>query len=440
MNDELPKSTPFSAPRRPLEQRLAHRPEVLARMHQIADTLDQSAGDDCTADQAEARVSEQVHQLAGEVLGQWAHEANAHTQAQVPTQHPSAIRHGKKKRLKWQTTFGWVTVEETQWRLGRRGPLLRPFCERAGVRPRGRSRRLQRALVDFGAEESFARAAERVREHYGLDVSAEAVRQHTLRHGAQISALTVTPPQRAAATLITQLDGSMIPIVVPPASGKDRRRGKQLLWREARLCLARPQDSATPCYGATLGSVALTGQLWHDTAQAAGLGERTRVHGAGDGAEWILTQFQEQFGAQGKYLVDFYHVSEYLAAVIHPQDPHRWRRRQQGRLLENKVAAVLRALAVHLEPEDMPAAPVRAAQRYLAQRRAHLDYAGARARGLNIGSGEIESGHRHVIQQRLKLAGSWWKEPNAEKMLGLRVARANHLWHRYWSPPNPALN
>ena len=334
-------------------------------------------------------------------------------------------------------------MEEAQWRLGRRGPLLRPFCERAGVRPRGRSRRLQRALVDFGAEESFVRAAARVQEHYGLDVAAEVVRQQTLAHGAQISALKVAPPQRVAATLITQLDGSMIPIVVPPTTGKDRRRGKQLLWREARLCLARPQDSATPCYGATLGSVALTGQLWRDTAQAAGLGERTQVHGTGDGAEWILTQFQEQFGDQGAYLVDFYHVSEYLAAaagVIQPRDPHRWRRRQQGRLLENKVDAVLRALAAHLEPEDSPQAPVRAAHRYLDQRRAHLDYAGARARGLNIGSGEIESVHRHVIQQRLKLAGSWWREPNAEKMLGLRTARANHLWQHYWSTPQTTLN
>lgn len=98
MNIELPKSTTTSTPRRPLEQRLAHRPEVLARLHELADTLDQSAGDDCTADQAEARVSEQVRQLALEVLSQWAREANAHTQAQVPTQHPSAIQHGKKKR------------------------------------------------------------------------------------------------------------------------------------------------------------------------------------------------------------------------------------------------------------------------------------------------------------------------------------------------------
>jgi hypothetical protein len=97
MNDELPKLTKPAILRPPLEQRLAHRPEVLARLHQLADTLDQSVGDDCTADQAEERVSEQVRQLAQEVLARWAHEANAHSQAQVPTRHPSAIRHGKKK-------------------------------------------------------------------------------------------------------------------------------------------------------------------------------------------------------------------------------------------------------------------------------------------------------------------------------------------------------
>jgi hypothetical protein len=96
MNDELPKSTPSFTPRRSLEERLAHRPAVLARLHQLADTLEQSVEGDCTADQAEGRVSEQVRQLAREVLEQWAHEANAHTQAAVPTHHPEAIRHGKK--------------------------------------------------------------------------------------------------------------------------------------------------------------------------------------------------------------------------------------------------------------------------------------------------------------------------------------------------------
>ncbi len=314
--------------------------------------------------------------------------------------------------------------------------MLRPFCARARVRPRGDSRRLQRVLVDFGAEDSFAQAAQRVREHYGIDVSVGRVRRHSLRHGAGMSALEMAPPKKAARTLVTEMDGTMIPIVVPPREGVDRRQGKQLLWREARLCLAREKDSATPHYGASLGSAELAGALWAQTARAAGLGPQTQVHGVGDGAGWILTQFGEQFGPQGTYLVDFYHTSEYLAAaalIAQPKNPIGWRRRQQGRLLENNVSAVLRALEPHREPATDALAPVRTTHRYLEERRGHLDYAGARAAGLPIGSGEIESGHRHVIQQRLKRAGAWWKESNAEAMLGLRVARANHLWDIYWT-------
>jgi hypothetical protein len=321
--------------------------------------------------------------------------------------------------------------------------VLRPFCTRADVKPRGTSRRLQRVLVDFGAEESFARAVGRVREHYGVDVALGRLRRHTLAHGAQMSALAMPPPKAAAAVLVTQMDGSLIPIVASAAHGADRRKGKQLHWREARLCLAREKESATACYGATLGSVGVAGALWRQTACAAGLGPDTRVHGVGDGADWLTTQFGEQFGGQGQYLLDFWHVSEYLGAaarVIQPEQAQPWRRRQQGRLLENNSRAVLRALAPHVEPASQEEAPVRAAQRYLSGRREQLDYAGARAAGLPIGSGEVESGHRHVIQQRLKLAGCWWKEPNAEAMLGLRVARANRLWDSYWNHSKLTLN
>jgi len=73
--------------------------------------------------------------------------------------------------------------------------VLRPFCTRAGVAARGTSRRLQRVLVDFGAEESFARAVGRVREHYGVDVALGRLRRHTLVHGAQMSALAMPPPR-----------------------------------------------------------------------------------------------------------------------------------------------------------------------------------------------------------------------------------------------------
>jgi hypothetical protein len=46
---------------------------------------------------------------------------------------------------------------------------------------------------------------------------------------------------------------------------------------------------------------------------------------------------------------------------------------------------------------------------------------------------EIESAHRYVIQIRLKIAGAWWKIENAEKMLALRVTRANGDWEKYWA-------
>jgi len=333
------------------------------------------------------------------------------------------------------STYGRITVEEQLLRLGRRGPELRPFCAHAQVRPRGYSRRLQKVLVDFGAEGAFAPAARRVREHYGIEVPASGVRRWTLEHGKALAAMAEkTGPIKAAKIVVTEMDGSMVP-VVQPGTGKDRRKGKALLWREARLCCARAADSVTPIYGATLGSVGAASLLWRHTAELAGAGPPTYVHGVGDGARWIVDQFKENFGGQGAYLIDFYHVSQYLAAAAFTVAPGKekiWRRRQQGRLLANRAAPVLRGLDKHLEPAGAQERPVADAAQYLRQRLEHLDYERARRRHLPIGSGEIESGHRHVIQQRLKLAGAWWSERNLESMLQLRVARANHWWDAYW--------
>ena len=54
-------------------------------------------------------------------------------------------------------------------------------------------------------------------------------------------------------------------------------------------------------------------------------------------------------------------------------------------------------------------------------------------RGLPIGSGEIESAHRYIVQKRLKLPGTWWLAANADHLLALRVNRANSEWNDYWA-------
>ena len=304
-----------------------------------------------------------------------------------------------------------------------------------------------------------------MREHYGLEVAVSSTRCISLAHGAQIARQAPPPPPAVPAeTLVTEIDGSLIPVVeydLPPdsssgaASGTEpweRRRHKRLLWKEVRLCAARALGSTRTVYDATLGSVLEAGLAWEATARRAGLGSATRVHGLGDGAEWIAEQFALRFGAQGRYLVDFYHVSDYVAAAAPAcasVAESAWLQRQQARLKTNDAAGVLGELAAHLEPQtvaprkrrsDEPSpTPVRDAHRYLSARREQLDYAGALANGWPIGSGLIEGGHRHVIQARLKRSGAWWLERNARRIVALRVARANGDWSRYWDRL-PTLN
>jgi hypothetical protein len=76
--------------------------------------------------------------------------------------------------------------------------------------------------------------------------------------------------------------------------------------------------------------------------------------------------------------------------------------------------------------------PVRACYRYLLNRPGQFDYKAAIDADLPIGSGEIESAHRYIIQERQKQSGSWWKLENATTMLALRVLRANGDWDNYW--------
>jgi len=94
MNDEHKQVTGNTVP---LEQRMARRPRVLARFHSIADLMDQSVAQGCTADEAEERAIEQVRKLGGELLGDWAQEQQDGSLARARDQHPQAIKHIKKK-------------------------------------------------------------------------------------------------------------------------------------------------------------------------------------------------------------------------------------------------------------------------------------------------------------------------------------------------------
>ena len=90
------------------------------------------------------------------------------------------------------------------------------------------------------------------------------------------------------------------------------------------------------------------------------------------------------------------------------------------------MTKVIDALSEHLEPPDTPEelAPVRNGHRYLTNRTDCLDYPRALSLGLLIGSGMIESSHRHVLQARLKKPGAAWLVENADRFAKISASFA----------------
>lgn len=83
-----------------------------------------------------------------------------------------------------------------------------------------------------------------------------------------------------------------------------KRQNKTLQWKEALLCLVHAAGSSTLTFGATFsGTVANAGQQLYHCAVQAGFGKGTQLHAVGDGAP--ESEIDEQFGAQGRYLIDF---------------------------------------------------------------------------------------------------------------------------------------
>jgi len=310
-------------------------------------------------------------------------------------------------------------------------------------------------MTDFGADESFGKAAKKIKEHYRVEVPISATREVTQTHGERM--LLEEPESKlgkqGARLVIAGMDGSMVPIVSIKTDEKgreikgDKRKHRELSWKEARLCVARDPRSVSGHYRATMGDVEQSGMQLVGCVAEAGGGQSTKLHCVADGATWIARQVEKRFAVQANFLVDFYHVSEYLAQaseVLGESKKVWWLKQQQQRLKANQIGKVIEELTKleaiekvknaqaankSVTKEEQPASVCR---RYLENRLEYLDYKTTLKAGLPISSGETESGHRWVIQARLKIAGAWWTISVAQRMLKLRTMRASGEWESYW--------
>jgi hypothetical protein len=114
------------------------------------------------------------------------------------------------------------------------------------------------------------------------------------------------------------------------------------------------------------------------------------------------------------------------SAIWGEREPQRqdWAHRQLDQLWEGKVKLVLAEMEQHRGTGE----GVDEALSYYTTHQARMEYGEYRARGLQIGSGSVESGCKQLVGARLKQAGMIWSAEGAEEVAVVRAWLKSGRW------------
>ena len=159
-----------------------------------------------------------------------------------------------------------------------------------------------------------------------------------------------------------------------------------------------------------------------------------------DGAEWIwhrverLSRLAEIPAAKLVEVLDFYHASQYLSETLatchHMPKAQRHalykRLRHALRYQTEGVEVVQEALRALATTQRSKA--ITRALRYVEAHAYRMRYVTLEARKLPIGSGQVESAVRRVVNLRFKAPGSFWTATTVSGLMHLRAAFKAGRW------------
>lgn len=114
-----------------------------------------------------------------------------------------------------------------------------------------------------------------------------------------------------------------------------------------------------------------------------------------------------------------------------PSERSEWIDKQAKRLIEEDVGQVIDCL------KQLPISTNKKTElqknkliNYYTKNKKRMSYSIFLKRGFLIGSGAIESAHRTVLQQRMKLSGQRWTKKGFQQIANIRAAKKSDNWNR----------
>lgn len=304
---------------------------------------------------------------------------------------------------------------------------------------------MEKRVLDFAVNDVYGEAAERWSLHYSEPISDNLLRRVAARIGKQCESANqgrlqecLKPRAPAAEVLVVQTDGSMLPI-----------RGDEP-WKEAKVGVVYRHDvkerapaPGTARYVSIIGGQGEFAPVLEEALEVENIDECGAVVWLGDGAvcNWRLA---DHLAADAQQILDWHHAVEHAVdcgkVLLGEESPWLpiWQRRCEQLLAAgNPDALIAQVNACRSETErrrDKTAAneAIDDLVRYYTNNAERMEYAYYRSKGYPIGTGAVESAHRHVLQTRMKRAGQRWALPCARRMARLRAAyRTGGACHFY---------
>jgi Uncharacterised protein family (UPF0236) len=383
-----------------------------------------------------------LHEVGNAIMGAWltAQEQPYPTDEQV-CECGQVARYVRRREGMSLTLFGRVSY--------RRAYYLCPSChhghypldQQLGIKPGEMSAEVVKVAALVGVEDAYDSSRQILLQTSQLELSANSIRRACHQVGQQVEDWEAQAQQASqdGAYLLRQRREA-----TPP----------QRLYASMDGYLVRFEDGWHEMKAGAFWTVGDKGQAqaieyYTDTAPAETFSDlvwaRAVVRGAhlapelvfiADGAHWIWRIVQRHF-PDAIQIVDWYHATAYLIKVAHaafgehsPQ-AQAWLERSKADLYEGHLGSVIRACRALL---GLAPKAVAEARSYFAANRTRLRYAKFRAKGLQIGSGSMESGCKQIALERLKIAGAQWSREGARKLAKARAAFLSHQVNLSFAP------